>query len=99
MSFYQVNNQNLRSGKDELRSLNERMRMEKDNLSSCEVNLKNMWEGDANEQFHQSFLKSVSFIDAFYQLIARYCEVIETIADRYDAAEQKNIVCIGQNTY
>lgn len=99
MSFYQVNNQNLRSGRDELRSLNEKLRMEKDNLNTCEVNLRNMWEGQANEQFHSSFVKSVSFLDAFYQLIVRYCEVIEIIADRYDTAEQKNIACINQSIF
>lgn len=99
MAFYQVNSRNLREGKDELLNLNERLMGEKDNLNSCEANLKNMWEGQANEQFHQSFLKSASQMDAFYQLIRRYCEVMEIIIDRYEAAEQKNLATAGQSSY
>lgn len=99
MSFYQVNNASLRTGRDELLNLNERLRGEKENLNSYEMQLKNMWEGEANEQFHNTFVKSASQMDAFYQLMGRYCEVIEAIAARYDMAEQRNLSTAGRKIY
>lgn len=91
MSFYQVNSGNLRSGRDELLGLNERLKSEAEKLNSCEIALKNMWEGEANERFHQNFVKNSAQMDSFCRLIMRYCDVMEVIAGRYDSAEQKNL--------
>lgn len=99
MSFYQVNSRNLRSGRDELLSLNERLKAERETLNTCELGLKEMWEGEANERFHLSFVKNSSQIEAFSTLITRYCEVMEVIADRYDSAEQKNISLAQGSNY
>lgn len=96
MSFYQVSSRNIRTGRDELLGLNEKLKTEKETLCSCELNLKNMWQGEASEQFHQAFLRDVSMVDAFYRLIMRYGEVLETVANRYDSAEQKNLAVAGR---
>ena len=91
MSFYQVSSRDLRTGKDELLSLNERLKTERETLIACEIGLKEMWVGEANESFHRLFVKNASQIEAFSVLIVRYCEVMEIIANRYDSAEQKNV--------
>ena len=99
MSFYQIDSNNLRSGKDELISLNERFRQEKENLESCEQNLGGMWEGEANEHFHNTFVKNASQLEIFYNLINRYCEALEVIAARYELAENKNLSVAGKRAY
>ena len=50
-----------------------------------------MWEGEANENFHNAFVRNAGQMEAFCQTVLRYVNVIETIADRYDAAEQRNV--------
>ncbi len=91
MSFYQINSTLLRGKKDELAGLCQRFIREKENLCAVELSLGAMWEGAANEQFHSAFMKNAQQMDSFASLIGRYIGVIERIADRYDAAETKNI--------
>ncbi len=91
MSFYQIDSGQLRAKKEELISLNRRFLSEKENLCSKESILRSMWEGAANESFHAGFMKNAGQMDAFAQTIDRYLAVMESIAQRYDNAEQKNI--------
>lgn len=90
MSFYQVDSRQLRNKKDELTGLLQRFRQEKEMLCSKEGALRSMWEGAANDSFHNSFIKNAGQMDAFIELVDRYITVIESIAQRYDMAEQKN---------
>ena len=91
MSFYQVDSRQLRTKKDELTCLAERFRQEKEVLCASELTLRTMWEGDANENFHSRFIRSAGQMDAFYEVVGQYMNVIDYIANRYDMAEQKNI--------
>ncbi len=91
MSFYQVNSVQLRSKKDELTALSQRFIKEKENLCAMELGLRQMWEGEANENFHAGFMKNAGRMDTFIQVISQYLSVIERIADRYEIAEQKNL--------
>ena len=91
MSFYQIDSNQLRTKKEELMTLNRRFSVEKDNLCAKEAQLGSMWEGAANESFHAHFLRNAGQMDAFCETIDRYICVIESIADRYDTAEQKNL--------
>ena len=91
MSFYQINSQQLRTKKEELAALLVRFMKEKENLCAVELSLGSMWEGAANENFHSQFMRNAGQMDSFSQLVNRYISVIETIADRYDMAEQKNM--------
>ncbi len=90
MSYYQVDNTQLRTKKDELISLIQRFVTEKENLTSNEAALSSMWEGAANESFHTRFIKESRIMDSFTELLYRYADVMESIADRYDIAEEKN---------
>jgi len=91
MSFYQIDSRQLRSKKEELLNLNRRFMEQKQNLCEKETQLKSMWEGAANESFHTRFMKDAGQMDAFCETIDRYVCVMESIADRYDTAEQKNM--------
>ncbi len=91
MSFYQVDSNSLRSKKDELTSLLTRFYQEKEELCASELTLRDMWEGAANDSFHAEFLRNAGQMDAFCEVVGQYINVIGYIADRYDAAEQKNL--------
>ena len=91
MSFYKVDSRQLRAKKDELLSLVQRFRQEKENLCAKETALKSMWEGEANDKFHGEFIRSSGQMDSFADTIIRYLNAIETIAQRYDLAEEKNL--------
>ncbi len=90
MSFYQVDSRQLREKKDELTGLIQRFVTEKEELVSKETILRNMWEGAANESFHASFIRNSQMMEAFADLLSRYAIAMESIADRYDMAEEKN---------
>ena len=91
MSFYQVDSKQLRSKKDELSTLIQRFIREKENLCAGEVALRSMWEGQANDAFHSEFMKSAGRMDTFVRVIDQYANVIESVAGRYDMAEQNNM--------
>lgn len=91
MSFYQVDSKQLRSKKDELSTLIQRFIREKENLCAGEVALRGMWEGQANDAFHSKFMKSAGRMDTFVRVIDQYANVIESVAGRYDMAEQNNM--------
>ena len=91
MSFYQIDSRSLRTKREELIGLVQRFRTEKETLISRESALLAMWEGDAKEAFHSVFVKNSGMLDAFAEVIDQYIGFIEAVADRYDAAEQKNI--------
>lgn len=91
MSFYQIDSGSLRTKREELMALLARFRTEKETLMSKEAALLTMWEGDAKTTFHSGFLKNSGLLDAFAEVVDQYINVIEAIADRYDAAEQKNL--------
>ena len=91
MSFYQIDSRQLRSKKDELTGLSQRFIREKEALGAKEIALKAMWEGEANESFHAGFMKNAGQMDAFIEVVQQYLNVIETVAQRYDMAEQRNL--------
>ncbi len=95
MSFYQIDSKSLRAKREELIGLVARFRSEKETLMSKESALLSMWEGDAQTTFHSGFVKNSGMLDAFAEVVDRYIGVMEAVADRYDAAEQKNMGRIG----
>ena len=91
MSFYQIDSRQLRGKKDELIGLLRRFSQEKETLCAKETALRAMWEGAANEKFHDLFVKNAGQMDAFGEVVNQYTVVIDNIADRYDTAEQRNL--------
>jgi len=91
MAFYQVSSRALRENAQELQELLVRFRSQKEELSAEEQVLMGMWEGDAHQTFHQAFIRDSGQIDAFAELVNNYIKVMETIAERYDLAESRNL--------
>ena len=91
MSFYQVDSRQLRNKKDELLNLSQRFRQEKETLCAREESLRSMWEGEANESFHAGFIRNTGQMEAFIEVVRQYANVMESVADRYDVAEIRNL--------
>ena len=99
MSFYQVTSAQLRARAEEMRGLNARFKSQEESLRASEQNLKSMWEGKANENFHNAFMRDASQMDAFYEAIGQYIEALLVIAQRYEIAERKNAEMAATRTY
>lgn len=99
MSFFQIDSKNLRNEGSRLEELIQKFRGEKENLTANEQTLKSMWEGEANENFHQAFMRDLGQMEAFIDLLVNYVRVMETIADRYDNAEARNMGIASNRIY
>ena len=99
MSFYQVNSRELRNSGDQLMNLVEKFKVQKEELSSIEQALGSMWEGEAKESFHSAFLRDCGQMEAFAEVVTGYFQVMESIADRYDVAESRNLSIANNRTY
>jgi len=99
MSFYQINSNDLRNKEGDLEMLLQKFRSEKENLISNESALSTMWEGEANNSFHQMFIRNIGQMEAFIALIDNYARVMGSIADRYDSAEARNTNLASKRSY
>lgn len=80
----------LRSGADELEQRNEQFRNAINELENLEGRLNGMWDGEANDTFHQAFTNDKIQMTNFYNAIAQYVATLRSIADRYQQAEINN---------
>lgn len=99
MALIQVTASELKSKANELRSLNGQFKSQVGNLESQEASLASMWEGEAKTAFHNAFNNDKTQMDAFNQLIEKYCQALETIAAKYEQAEAANAATASQRSY
>ncbi len=99
MSFIQVTAKELRSKAEELKGLNTNFNSQTESLKSTEEALKTMWEGEANNTFHNAFLRDKGQMDSFKQAIDQYITALITIAARYEEAEAKNAALASNRSY
>ncbi|MCR5421859.1 MAG: WXG100 family type VII secretion target [Lachnospiraceae bacterium] len=99
MAFFQVTAAELRKKAEQLKGLNNRFKTGTDSLETTEQALKSMWEGEANDVFHQAFTRDKGQMDRFYQAIERYIEALLIIAAKYEEAENRNIATAQTRTY
>lgn len=90
MGLITVSSAQLKSTAAELRSLNSNFKSQVGNLEGSEGTLASMWEGQAKTAFHNAFTKDKGQMNVFYQEIEKYCTALETIAAKYDRAEDTN---------
>ncbi|MCR5508497.1 MAG: WXG100 family type VII secretion target [Lachnospiraceae bacterium] len=90
MSFFQVTSAQLFSKAEALKGLNARFKSGIDTLQTTEGSLKSMWEGEANETFHNAFVRDKGRMDQFHEAIERFIEALIIIAGKYEEAEKKN---------
>ena len=80
----------LKNKAQTLKDLNGKYNTQIEALTNSEAKLKNMWQGAANDAFHAAFENDKQFMTAFYNLIEKYCAALETIAAKYEEAENRN---------
>ena len=99
MSFFQVTSAELRKKAEQLKGLNSRYKSGVDSLQTTEQTLKTMWEGEANETFHNAFKRDKDQMDRFHTAIERFIEALLIIAAKYEEAENKNIATAATRSY
>ena len=90
-TIIRVTTSELRNRAEQLRTLNEKFKSEKNALSDREKQLLTMYEGDSSRAFDQQFQIDMTKMDAFYQGINEYIQRLLESADAYDRAEQQNV--------
>ena len=90
MGYIQVTSRELRNSAGRLQDLNSQFKAKATELAEKETSLCGMWEGSAEDAFHQAFTRDRQQMDAFYQLIAQYIQALLEIAARYEQAEARN---------
>ena len=99
MALIQVTAAELTAKANELRSFNGQFKSQVGNLESQEAALASMWEGEAKTAFHTAFHNDKTQMDAFYDLIEKYCQALETIAQKYAQVEAQNTEIASNRSY
>lgn len=99
MALIQVTAAELKAKANELRSCNGQFKSQVGNLESQEAALASMWEGEAKNAFHNAFNNDKTQMDAFYDLIEKYCQALEIIAQKYEQAEARNTEVASTRSY
>ena len=99
MSAFTVTTATLKTKSDELNDLVTRYRASIERLVSYEASLNSMWDGEANDAFHNAFSTDKVKMDEFAALINQYIEKLIAIAARYEQTEQVNTDIATNRTY
>ena len=99
MSQFKVTSSVLKSQSSELSDLNGRFKSAVEQLVTAEANLNSMWDGEANDAFHNAFMVDRGKMNEFYNLISQYVEKLNTIATRYEQTEKTNTDIASSRTY
>ena len=94
-----VTSSTVRSKAEELRNLNEQFKARVGDLENQEASLNSMWEGEANDAFHNAFQRDKAQMDNFYNLISQYIQTLLNIAAEYEKAETMNTNTGNTRTY
>lgn len=99
MGVIRVSASELRAKAEELQGFNANYKTNTSDLEASEQNLMTMWDGDAKEAFHQAFMRDKVQMDNFSMLIEKYVATLQTIAAKYEQAENTNINTANTRTY
>ncbi len=89
----------LKAQAEELRQLNSTFKSTVNDLEATEGNLNSMWEGEANNTFHNAFARDKIQMDNFYNAIEVYVNALLNIAAQYQQAESVNTETAANRTY
>lgn len=90
MALIRVTATQVRSTASQLRDYNGQFNTQVQRLQGSEESLNGMWDGQANDAFHAAFNNDKEYMTQFYNLINKYCEALDQIANEYDSAEAVN---------
>ncbi len=99
MSQFKVTSSVLKTQSSELSDLNGRFKSAVEQLVSAEANLNSMWDGEANDAFHNAFMTDRGKMNEFYNLIVQYIEKLNSIATRYEQTEKTNTEIATNRSY
>lgn len=99
MAQIRVTAAQLKNAATELRAKNVRFKSEVENMEATENSLNGMWEGEAKNAFHTAFTTDKGKMDVFSQEIEKYAQALETIAQKYEEAENQSINIAGTRSY
>ena len=99
MAMIMVTASQLKNAANELRALNGQFKTQTGTLESLEASLRTSWQGQANDAFHNAFMNDKAQLENFYETIEKYCQAIETIAQKYEQAEAMNSNTASTRTY
>mgnify|MGYP001043957505 FL=1 len=99
MAEIKVTSGELKNKASELRQLNQQFKKAVEDMVNTEQQLMGMWDGEAKDSFHNAFNSDKSQMDVFYETIEKYCQTLEVNAQKYEAAEQKNLQTASTRTY
>ncbi len=84
---------------NELKNLNAQFRSNIGELEATEETLRTMWEGEANDAFHNAFTSDKTQMTNFYNAIEVYVMRLLEIAAKYQQAEATNTEIANNRTY
>ncbi len=89
----------VKSKAEELTNANNRLKQDISQLTDQESALNAMWEGEANDAFHEAFTKDIEQMNNFYSEIINYVQKLQEIVNTYDKAEQVNVDIARSRNY
>lgn len=89
----------LKAKAQSLQEYNSRFKSVISSLEETESNLNGMWDGQANEAFHNAFNKDKVQMTNFYNAIEKYAATLIEIAAKYAQAEAANVVTATNRNY
>ena len=85
----------INSKAEELAKLNGQLKTQIAALETKVQEANTMWEGDARDTFNSAFHRDKAKLDAYYNAIQTYCQVLSEVAVTYQNSENKNIQIAG----
>ena len=94
-----VTSSELRNAAGELENLNGQFKTKTEDLASKETELNGMWDGQANDAFHNAFMKDKEQWETFSNTITEYVNALNQIAEKYERAEATNTQTATTRSY
>lgn len=89
----------LSQAAESLQQLNESLNAQITILDSTQEDLCTMWEGDAKEAFNNAFRRDKAQMTNFKTAIDQYIVALNSIASKYNQAENTNIETANTRKY
>jgi len=94
-----VTSATVKSKAQELQNLTEQFKAKVGELENQEASLNNMWQGQANDAFHNAFQRDKAQMTNFASLMMQYVQTLYNIASEYEKAEAMNTNTGNNRTY
>ena len=99
MATFRVMTNDLKTKAESLRAMNAQFKNEVSSMEALEGALSGMWEGEARDAFHNTFLSDKGQMDNFYNAIENYVIRLEASAAKYEQVEAASVEIANARTY